>query len=84
MRILRVFLKGFQGNYCEAPIPEGVTLSNVLQAFKMDGFLSAETPNHAPWAVPWDSWQFMAIITLDAGQSGPLAWSMPSPGEKPN
>ena len=89
MRILRIFLRGFNGNYCEAPIPEGASMQAVLNAFKMDGVLSTEIAGMVPWAVHWDAWAFMCILNVpdnQPAQKGPLAWDMSPPDApaKPN
>jgi hypothetical protein len=89
MKILRIFLKGLNGNYCESPISDNAGMQEIMNTFKSDGVIHAEPLGMAPWAVPWDGWAFMCIVTVadNAPQPArsPLAWDIKPPEpQKPN
>jgi hypothetical protein len=71
-RILRVYLKYHCQNYVEIEVGESVPLNDILTQWKMDGYIMKDGQGGAPFAVPWDSWSFCAILVFAASSGGSL------------
>jgi len=84
MRVLRVFLKGHNHMFIDAPLPDNVGMDQVMHNFKMDGYLMSGGTGNVPWAVPYDGWSLMAIVQLlDTQAVHTPHWVMPEQ-TKPN
>lgn len=68
MRVLRVFLKGYNGHYIDFPFPdEGFHFANLMGFWKMEGILYRENPMFGvPAAVPYDSWAFVCVLAVES------------------
>jgi hypothetical protein len=84
-RLLRVYLKYHCQNYVELDIGE-MSLNEILTQWKMDGYLLKDGQGGAPFAVPWDSWSFCAILVFaaSAGGSPPISTGFDFGSSKPN
>jgi hypothetical protein len=65
-KMLRIWLKYHNAAFVDLDMAEGSTISSIMSSFKMDGYIVREpTPGTgAPFAVAWDGWSFIAILTL--------------------
>lgn len=66
MKILRVFLKGYNQHYIDFPYAEGSNMANLMGFWKMEGVITREDPMYGvPAAVKWEDWAFCCVLQTE-------------------
>lgn len=83
MKILRVFLKGYNQHYIDFPFQDDGHIANLIGFWKLEGVLSRDDPNYGvPASVPYDAWAFACVLQVEGSAKPGTSFDFLHP--KPN